>query len=145
MLLNKQPDFHLSDFKNSLAKGFLSKEVCLRNMMTLAKRFEKIGEKPSDFKEIRTLSEVQPKIYSKGVVEAQADLDKLGDYSLILAIGGDEAISEEDRLKINFHVGESSILSKLSENMQIAIAGGIPALIAFIFGIFYFRKKRKTQ
>jgi LPXTG-motif cell wall-anchored protein len=42
-------------------------------------------------------------------------------------------------------VGESSILSKLSENMQIAIAAGIPALLAFIFGIFYFRIKRKTH
>jgi LPXTG-motif cell wall-anchored protein len=29
--------------------------------------------------------------------------------------------------------------------MQIAIAGGIPALIAFIFGVFYFRKKSKTH
>ena len=103
---------------------------------------EKTGDKPTDFKEIRTLNEVPPKIYSKGVVEAQADLDKLGDYSLILAIGGDEAISEEDRLKINFHVGDTPLLSKLTENMQIALAGGIPALIAFICGIYFFRKKR---
>jgi hypothetical protein len=134
----------------SIGKAYFSADLIDRDIRKtpIAIRvveIEKIGEKPSDFKEIRTLNEVQPKIYSNGVVETQADLDKLGDYSLILAIGGDEAISEEDRLKINFHVGESSILSELTENMQIAIAGGIPALIAFIFGVFYFRKKSKTH
>lgn len=108
---------------------------------------EKTGDTPSDFKEIRTLNEVDAKIYSKGVIEAQADLDKKGDYALILAIGGEEAISEEDRLKIHFHVGEVSLFSKfsrLSENMQIAIAGGIPMLIAFISGIYFFRKKYQS-
>lgn len=68
---------------------------------------EKTGDKPSDFKEIRELNQVEPKIYSKGVVEAQADLDKKGDYALILLIGGEEAISDEDKLKITFHVGAS--------------------------------------
>jgi hypothetical protein len=68
---------------------------------------EKTGDKPSDFKEIRELNHVESKIYSKGVVEAQADLDKKGDYALILLIGGEEAISDEDKLKITFHVGEN--------------------------------------
>ena len=68
---------------------------------------EKTGNKSSDFKEIRELNQVEPKIYSKGVVEAQADLDKKGDYALILIIGGEEAISEDDRLKVTFHVGKS--------------------------------------
>jgi hypothetical protein len=68
---------------------------------------EKIGDKPTDFKEIRELNKVEAKIYSKGVVEAQADLDKKGDYALILLIGGEEAISDEDKLKITFHVGKS--------------------------------------
>jgi hypothetical protein len=68
---------------------------------------EKTGDKSTDFKEIRELNKVEPKIYSKGVVEAQADLDKKGDYALILLIGGDEAISDEDKLKITFHVGKS--------------------------------------
>ena len=69
---------------------------------------EKTGDKADDFKEIRELNKVEPKIYSKGVVEAQADLDKKGDYALILLIGGEDAISDEDRLKITFHVGKSS-------------------------------------
>lgn len=69
---------------------------------------EKTGEKMTDFKEIRELNKVEPKLYSKGVVEAQTDVDKKGDYALILVIGGEDAISEEDKLKITFHVGNNS-------------------------------------
>jgi hypothetical protein len=69
---------------------------------------EKTGDKPDDFKELRELNNVEPKIYSKGVVEAQANLDKKGDYALILIIGGEEAMGEDDKLKITFHVGKSS-------------------------------------
>jgi hypothetical protein len=68
---------------------------------------EKTGDKPDDFKELRELNNVEPKIYSKGVVEAQANLDKKGDYALILIIGGEEAMGEDDKLKITFHVGKS--------------------------------------
>lgn len=68
---------------------------------------EKMSDKPNDFKEIRELNTVESKIYSKGVVEAQADLDKKGDYALILLVGGEDAISDEDKLKITFHVGKS--------------------------------------
>lgn len=69
---------------------------------------EKTGDKPDDFKELRELNNIEPKIYSKGVVEAQANLDKKGDYALILIIGGEEAMGEDDKLKITFHVGKSS-------------------------------------
>lgn len=68
---------------------------------------EKTGDKPTDFKEIRELNKVEPKIYAKGVVEAQADLDKKGDYALILLIGGEEAMSDDDKLRIMFHVGKN--------------------------------------
>lgn len=68
---------------------------------------EKTGNKPDDFKELRELSNAAPKIYSKGVVEAQANLDKNGDYALVLIIGGEDALGEEDKLKITFHVGKS--------------------------------------
>lgn len=67
---------------------------------------ERTGNKPDDFKELRELNNVAPKIYSKGVVETQTNLDKNGDYALVLIIGGEEALSEEDKLKIPFHVGE---------------------------------------
>lgn len=68
---------------------------------------EKTGNTPDEFKELRELNVVEPKVYSKGVIEAQANLDKKGDYALILVIGGEDALGEDDRLKITFHVGES--------------------------------------
>ncbi len=68
---------------------------------------EKSINNDNNFKEIRVLNEIEAKLYSKGVVEAQADLDKKGDYMLILLMGGNDALSEEDKLKIKFHVGET--------------------------------------
>lgn len=102
---------------------------------------EKTGNKPSDFKEIRELNKVEPKIYSKGVVEAQANLDKKGDYALILLIGGEEVISDEDKLKITFHVG-SNPFTWLKEK-PILVASGVAILLAFSGGIYFYRKKRK--
>ncbi|MEI7840805.1 MAG: hypothetical protein WCJ11_09920 [Methylococcaceae bacterium] len=100
---------------------------------------EKTGSKPSDFKEIRELTHVEPKIYSTGVVEAQANLDKKGDYTLILLIGGEEAISDEDKLRISFHVGENPF-AWLKER-KILIAGGTAGLFSFLGGIYFYRKK----
>lgn len=68
---------------------------------------EKTGDKPDGFKELRELKTVEAKVYSKGVIETQADLDKKGDYALILIIGGEDALGEDDKLKITFHVGKS--------------------------------------
>lgn len=103
---------------------------------------EKMGDKPSDFKEIRELNKVEPKIYSKGVVEAQADLDKKGDYALILLIGGEDAISDEDKLKITFHVGENPF-AWLKEK-QMLITGGVVGFLALLSGIYFYRKKRSS-
>ncbi len=101
---------------------------------------QKTGEKSSDFKEIRELNQVEPKIYSKGVVEAQADLDKEGDYALILLIGGEDAISDEDKLKITFHVGKNPF-TWLKEQ-QVLIASSITALSTLCIGFYFYRKKR---
>jgi hypothetical protein len=104
---------------------------------------EKIGDKPSDFKEIRELNKVEPKIYSKGVVEAQADLDKKGDYALILLIGGEEAISDEDKLKIKLHVGVNPF-AWLKEK-QMWIAGGTIGLLTLLCGIYFYRKQQRVR
>ncbi len=101
---------------------------------------EKIGDKPNDFKELRELNHVEPKIYSKGVVEAQVDLDKEGDYALILLIGGEEVISDEDKLKITFHVGANPLI--WIKERQMWIAGSVTALLT-LFGIYVYRKRRR--
>ena len=49
------------------------------------------------------LTEVAPKVYPNGVVEAQTVFDKAGTYSVNLAF--DDAMSDEDVLKIPLRVG----------------------------------------
>lgn len=63
---------------------------------------EKIAE---NFRDIRTVSEVQSKLYPRGVVQTQVELDKNGYYALYLMIGDGNVIAEEDILKIPFVVG----------------------------------------
>lgn len=100
--------------------------------------------KPEDFKEVRTISEVAPKVYTKGVVEAQADIDKKGYYALFLLIGGDEAISDEDKLRIPFHVGGDP--DALPKKTVMLIAGGAVVLICLIIAVLvWYRKKRKSK
>ena len=99
--------------------------------------------KPEDFKEVRTLTEVAPKMYTKGVVEAQADIDKNGYYAMYLLIGGEEAISDEDKMRIPFHVGGDP--DALPKKTVMLIAGGAVLLIALIIAVLlWYRKKRQA-
>jgi hypothetical protein len=100
--------------------------------------------KPEDFKEVRTITEVAPKMYTKGVVEAQADIDKNGYYAMFLLIGGEEAISDEDKLRIPFHVGGDP--DALPKKTVMLIAGGAVALISLILAVLiWYRRKRKSK
>ncbi|MDP3838733.1 MAG: hypothetical protein Q8Q54_07415, partial [Methylococcales bacterium] len=99
--------------------------------------------KPENFKEVRTITEVPAKAYSKGVVEAQADIDKTGYYALFLLVGGEEAVSDEDKLRIPFHVGGNP--DALPKQTIMMIAGGATTLLLIIIGIIvWMRKKRKV-
>jgi hypothetical protein len=99
--------------------------------------------KPENFKEVRTITEVPAKEYSKGVVEAQADIDKNGYYALFLLIGGEEAISDEDKMRIAFHVGGDP--DALPKKTVMMIVGGAAALLLIIVGVVVlYRKKRKV-
>lgn len=99
--------------------------------------------KPESFKEVRTISTVEPKIYSKGVVEAQADITKEGYYALFLMIGGEEAISDEDKLRIAFHVGGDP--DALPKKTIMMIAGGVLAVLMLIALIVWLWKRRKAK
>jgi hypothetical protein len=108
---------------------------------------EKTGKddtKADSFKEIHTILEVAPKLYPRGVVEAQADLNTNGYYALYLLIGGDEAISEDDKLRIQFHVGGDP--NGLPLQIMILCAIGFVILISIASYLFYrHRKKRKAK
>jgi hypothetical protein len=103
--------------------------------------------KSAESKEIRTLSEVPAKIYANGVVTAQGNIDKNGDYALILAVGGDAAKTEDDRLKIPFHVGSSpySLYGLSGERLIAAISGVAFAALGTIYLIYRLFKNRKSR
>jgi hypothetical protein len=99
--------------------------------------------KPEDFKEVRTITEVAPKLYPQGVVEAQADINKNGYYALFLLIGGEEAISDEDKLRIPFHVGgDPDALPK--KTLMLIVAGVVMVVVMILIALVWFRKKGKS-
>ncbi|WNB76213.1 LPXTG cell wall anchor domain-containing protein [Methylomonas koyamae] len=102
---------------------------------------EKTGQKaPDDIREIRTVTEIPAKLYPKGAVEAQADVDKTGDYVLYLLIG--DAIEEDDKFRVALQVG---VAPGGSQTPWLAI-GGVTAAITLVaaFLIFLIRRKRKA-
>ena len=102
---------------------------------------EKTGQPaPDDIREIRTIAEIPAKLYPRGAVEAQASIDKNGDYVLYLLI--DEAIEEDDRFRIPLEVGVEPGGSKLP--MIAAIALGVLLLGVLSFLIYWFKRKSKT-
>jgi hypothetical protein len=99
--------------------------------------------KAENFKDIRTLYEVPAKLYSKGVVEAQAQLDKNGYYAMYLTMGGEDAISEEDKLRIPLHVGVDPDATPMMT--RIGIAAGVIVGISLIgFVAYRFMRRRDT-
>ena len=99
--------------------------------------------KPENFKEVRTIATVEPKLYSKGVVEAQADIAKNGYYALFLMIGGDAALSDEDKLRIGFHVGGDP--EALPKKTIMMIVGGVVSVLILIALSIWLWQRRKAK
>lgn len=70
---------------------------------------------PENFKDIRTIEQTPAQIFDKGVVTATATLDKNGFYAMYLLIGGEDAIMEEDKLRIPLIVGATPATSTSTE------------------------------
>jgi len=105
---------------------------------------QKTGSKPDDFTELRTIAEFPAKLYPRGVVEAQADIDKNGDYVLVLVVGGEDALAEEDKLKIPFTVGGNPFGLSTIELSALA-GGGFLLVIGVVFLVVFLRKKRAAR
>lgn len=102
---------------------------------------EKTGQKaPDDIREIRTVTEIPAKLYPKGAVEAQADVDKTGDYVLYLLIG--DAIEEDDKFRVALQVG----VAPGGSQFPWLVIGGVAAAIAVVAGflVYLIRRKRKA-
>jgi hypothetical protein len=102
---------------------------------------EKTGKPaPDDTKEIRTVAEIPSKLYPRGAVEAQAEIDKNGDYVLYLLIN--DAIEEDDKFKIALEVGVDPNALPL-QTILLASAGGLLLLI-LVFLLYWFKFRRKA-
>jgi len=105
---------------------------------------QKTGSKPDEFTELRTIAEFPAKLYPRGVVEAQADIDKNGDYVLVLIVGGEDALAEEDKLKIPFTVGGNPFGLSTIELSALA-GGGLLLVVGVVFLVVFLRKKRAAR
>ncbi|MGR8930548.1 MAG: hypothetical protein ACU836_07895 [Gammaproteobacteria bacterium] len=103
---------------------------------------EKTGQPaPDDLREIRTIADIPAKLYPRGAVEAQASIDKNGNYILYLLIG--EAIEEDDQFRIPLEVGVEPGGFKL--RMMAAIAMGALLLGVLVFLIYWYKRKSKIS
>lgn len=99
---------------------------------------EKTGRPaPDDVREIRTIVEIPSKLYPRGAVEAQATIDKNGDYVLYLLI--DEAIEEDDRFRIPLEVGVEPGGAVLPVAAAIALGVLLIGVLGFLM-VWYKRK-----
>lgn len=102
---------------------------------------EKTGNKPpEDIREIRTVAEIPSKLYPRGAVEAQATIDKNGDYVLYLLIG--EAVEDDDKFRVALEVGVDPNAMPL-HIIAIAAVGSL-LLLVLLFLIYLYKFKRKT-
>jgi hypothetical protein len=103
---------------------------------------DKLGNRDSkEIKEIRTVLEIPAKLYPKGAVEAQADIDKLGNYQLFLLIG--DAIQEDDKFKIDLEVGVAPDNYNFEENVTLVV--GVILLLSVIILIVYLKRKSRKS
>ncbi len=101
---------------------------------------EKTGQKaPDDIREIRTLAEIPAKLYPRGAVEAQAEIDKNGDYVLYLLIG--EAMEEDDKFRVPLEVGVDP--NDNGKQWLIGIAVAVAAILGLVFLLYRLKFKPK--
>ena len=105
---------------------------------------EKTGQKaPNDIREIRTISEVPAKLYPRGAVEAQAEVDKKGDYVLYFLIG--DAVEEDDKFRVPLEVGVDP-----NDNSKLLLIGAtgvfaVLLVLGFLLYLFKFKPKKKVE
>jgi hypothetical protein len=78
-------------------------------------------------------------LYPRGAVEAQAEVDKNGDYVLYFLIG--DAIEEDDKFRVALEVGVEPSSSRLP---VIAVAA-LVALLFAVLGFLVYVYKRKSK
>lgn len=103
---------------------------------------EKTGQKfPDDIREIRTITEIPAKLYPRGAVEAQAEVDKNGDYVMYFLIG--EAVEDDDKFRVPLEVGVDP-----NDHSMVWIVG-IAVALAVLLGVglllYWFKARRQRR
>jgi len=105
---------------------------------------EKTGQKaPDDIREIRTVAEIPSKLYPRGAVEAQADIDKNGDYVLYLLIG--EAMEDDDKFRVPLAVGVDPNAIPMHLIAIAAVAGLLLIGLLFLLYLYKFKPKKADE
>ncbi|MDD2760325.1 MAG: hypothetical protein PHH11_08525 [Methylomonas sp.] len=103
---------------------------------------EKTGQAaPDDVREIRTIAEIPSKLYPRGAVEAQAEVDKNGDYVLYLLIG--DAVEEDDKFRVPLEVGVEPGGSLLPQIAVVALAALLIGVLGFL--IYWYKRKSRNE
>ena len=101
---------------------------------------EKTGEPaPNDIRELRTVTKIDSRLYPRGAVEAQAEIDKNGDYVLYFLIG--DAIEEDDKFRVPLEVGVDPNALSLGEIALGAAAFAFVLGLGFLLYLFKFKSK----
>ena len=104
---------------------------------------EKTGQPaPNDIRELRTVMQSDSKLYPRGAVEAQADVDKNGDYVLYFLIG--DAIEEDDKFRVPLEVGVDPNALSLREIALGASGFAFVLGMGFLLYLFKFRAKKAS-
>jgi len=102
---------------------------------------EKTGNPaPDDIREIRNVMEIPSKLYPRGAVEVQADIDKDGDYLLYLLIN--EAVEEDDKFRIPLEVGVDPNAIPLQTIVLAVLAALLLLIMIFIIYLNKFKPKK---
>jgi hypothetical protein len=85
------------------------------------------------------LMDAPAKLFPRGAVEAQAEVDKNGDYRLYLLIG--DAVEEDDRFKIDLQVG----VAPSAANQPLIVVSALAALLLLPSGWLIVRRKKQRS
>lgn len=105
---------------------------------------KKTGQKaPNDIREIRTITEIPAKLYPRGAVEAQTEVDKNGDYVLYFLIG--DAIEEDDKFRVSLEVGVDPNDNTKLWLIGSAVAFAVLLMLGFLLYLFKFKTKKSAD
>jgi hypothetical protein len=105
---------------------------------------EKTGQPaPNDIRSLRTVAEIPSKLYPRGAVEAQADIDKNGDYVLFLMIG--EAMEDDDKFRVPLEVGVDSNAMPIHLIAIAAVSGLLLIGLLFLIYLYKFKPKKVDE